>query len=251
VCISPSRCETSSDEIPDNGSGDSQQPLLATESSYSNYSTSVIRGHGQQSSYSTIDPLSSILTVRASPITSNPPPNRPLPAEPEPEFDLTQRRSTVSIASYYTASEEEVSSIAAATEGGSSLAPTLVHRFTLVKPGTIFTKRSRPASPLGAPSSSTGGWSALDFFFASGLLPGGGGGAKCDICVKRLGRKAALECDDCGLRAHIKCGEVAPRDCALRASSSILTRVSSAPQPAPPTGGKPNKYKSPSPFSHR
>jgi LIM domain kinase 1 len=61
----------------------------------------------------------------------------------------------------------------------------------------------------------TGGWSALDFFFASGLLPGGGGGAKCDICVKRLGRKAALECDDCGLRAHIKCGEVAPRDCAL------------------------------------
>ncbi|KAN0136507.1 Protein kinase-like domain containing protein [Lactarius tabidus] len=239
--------------LPDNGSGDSQQPLLATESSYSNYSTSVIRGHGQQSSYSTIDPLSSILTVRASPITSNPPPNRPLPAEPEPEpeFDLTQRRSTVSIASYYTASEEEVSSIAAATEGGSSLAPTLVHRFTLVKPGTIFTKRSRPASPLGAPSSSTGGWSALDFFFASGLLPGGGGGAKCDICVKRLGRKAALECDDCGLRAHIKCGEVAPRDCALRASSSILTRVSSAPQPAPPTGGKPNKYKSPSPFSHR
>ncbi len=249
MCILPSCCETLADEIPDNGSGDSQQPLLATESSYSNYSTSVVRGHTQQPTYSTISPLSSILTVRASPITSNPPPNRPLPAEPEPE-----RHSTISIASYYTASEEDASSIAAATEGGSSLAPALVHRFTLVKPGTIFTKRSRPASPSGASSSTPGGgggggWSALDFFFVSGLLPGGGSGAKCDICAKRLGRKAALECDDCGLRAHIKCGEVAPRDCALRASStSILTRVSSAPQPAPV---KANKSKSPSPFSHR
>ena len=194
-----------------------------------------------------------MLTVRASPIISSPPPNRPLPAEPEPEFDLTQRRSTVSIASYYTASEVETPSIAAATEGDSSLAPTLVHRFTLVKPGTLFTKRSRPASPSGAQSTTSGGgggWSALDFFFSSGLLPGGGSGARCDICAKRLGRKAALECDDCGLRAHIKCGEVAPRDCAIRASSSILTRVSSAPQPSPPTG-KPNKSKAPSPFSHR
>jgi LIM domain kinase 1 len=152
---------------------------------------------------------------------------------------------------------EDASSIAAATEGGSSLAPALVHRFTLVKPGTIFTKRSRPSSPSGganahaSSSTTTGGWSALDFFFASGLLPGGGGGAKCDICAKRLGRKAALECDDCGLRAHIKCGEVAPRDCALRASSSssILTRVSSAPYPIAPL--KANKSKSPSPFSHR
>ncbi|KAH9019823.1 kinase-like protein [Lactarius pseudohatsudake] len=232
--------------LPDNGSGDSQQPLLAPGSSYSNYSTSVIRGHSPQPTYSTISPLSSVLTVRASPVTSNPPPNRPLPAEPE-------RHSAISIASYYTASEEDASSIAAATEGGSSLAPALVHRFTLVKPGTIFTKRSRPASPSGSSSSTPGGggggWSALDFFFASGLIPGGGGGAKCDICAKRLGRKAALECDDCGLRAHIKCGEVAPRDCALRASStSILTRVSSAPQPAPV---KANKFKSPSPFSHR
>ena len=241
------RCESSTDEIPDNGSGDSQEPLLAPGSSYSTYSTSVIRGHSQQLTYSTIDPLSSILTVRASPIAPNLPPNRPLPAEPEPDLELTLRRSTISVASYYTATEEEeeAPSIAAATEGGSSLAPALVHRFTLVKPGTLFTKRSRPASPSGAQ------WSALDFFFTSGLLPGGGGGAKCDICVKRLGRKAALECDDCGLRAHIKCGEVAPRDCAIRASSaSILTRVSSAPQPVVPPL-KPNKPKSSSPFSHR
>ncbi|KAH9021122.1 hypothetical protein EDB83DRAFT_2527823 [Lactarius deliciosus] len=98
-----------------------------------------------------------------------------------------------------------------------------------------------PWKKYGAPGG--GSWSALDLFFASGLLPGGGGGAKCDICAKRLGRKAALECDDCGLRVHIKCGEVAPRDCALWASStSILTRVCSV---------KANKSKSPSPFSHR
>ncbi|KAH8993173.1 kinase-like domain-containing protein [Lactarius akahatsu] len=170
--------------------------------------------HNQPTQPSLPSPLSS---QSAHPqVASNPPPNRPLPAEPE-------RHSAISMASYYTASEEDASSIAAATEGGSSLAPALVHRFTLVKPGTIFTKRSRPASPSGSSSSTPGGggggWSALDFFFASGLLPGGGGGAKCDICAKRLGRKAALECDDCGLRAHIKCGEVAPRD--LRAPGVV------------------------------
>ena len=145
----------------------------------------------------------------------------------------------------------------------------MVHRFTLIKPGTMA---KRPTSASGGDggcgpqqrhqqqTTSTHGWSALDFFFASGLLQRGGG-AKCDVCTRRLGRKAVLECDDCGLRAHIKCGEVAPRDCGLRASS--LTRISSAPQPAPapaltPTltpipiagttaGGK-VKVKSPSPF---
>ena len=133
----------------------------------------------------------------------------------------------MSAASYFTASEEV--SIAAATEGGSSLH---VHRFTLIKLG-MTAKRLSSAGGKHAhqPTASTShGWSALDyFFFASGLLPGGG--AKCDICTKRLGRKAVLECDDCGLRAHVKCGEVAPRDCGFRASSS-LTRIASAPQPA-------------------
>ncbi|KAH9176202.1 hypothetical protein EDB89DRAFT_2066022 [Lactarius sanguifluus] len=159
--------------LPDNGSGDSQQLLLAPESSYSNYSTSVIRGHSPQPTYSTISPLCSVLTVRASPVTSNSPPNRPLPAEPE-------RHSAISLTSYYTASSEYASSIAATTEGGSSLAPALVHRFTLVKPGTIFTKRSRPASPSGSSSTGGGGggWSALDFFLVSDLLLGGGGGVK-------------------------------------------------------------------------
>ncbi|KAI0297013.1 kinase-like protein [Multifurca ochricompacta] len=227
-----------------NGSGESQQPLLATESTYSNYSTTVVRGHAQQPTHSTIPPLSSILTIRAPRPTYQLPPNRPLPAEPQPGPETTLHQSAISMASYYTASED--ASIAAATEGGSSLAPALVHRFTLIKPGTTAKRFPPPGAQV---HSSAQGWSALDFFFASGLLPGG---AKCDICSKRLGRKPVLECDDCGLRAHMKCGEVAPRDCALRASS--LTRFASTPQPTPattaPAAGK-AKSKSPSPFSHR
>jgi len=169
--------------------------------------------------------------------------------------------SAISAASYFTASDE--ASIAAATEGGSSLH---VHRFTLIKLG-LTTKRLATSTagagsknPPTTSSSTTHGWSALDyFFFASGLLPGGG--AKCDICTKRLGRKAVLECDDCGLRAHAKCGEMAPRDCGIRVSSSLM-RITSAPQPvlmaaAGPASGGGGKAKTkvqtvlPSPFSHR
>jgi LIM domain kinase 1 len=169
----------------------------------------------------------------------------------------------MSAASYFTASEE--ASIAAATEGGSSLQ---VHRFTLIKLGLTAKRVTTSTGGAGGKhlsgSSTTNGWSALDyFFFASGLLPGGG--AKCDICAKRLGRKAVLECDDCGLRAHVKCGEVAPRDCGLRASSSLM-RVTSAPAPRPtrvaasvvgPVNGGGGKGKAKvatvlaSPFSHR
>ncbi|KAI0255429.1 kinase-like domain-containing protein [Lactifluus subvellereus] len=233
-----------------NGSAESQQPLLGTQSTYSDYSTTVIRVHNPQATSSTLPPLSSILTVRASPIEQHPPPpDRPLPAEPEPPESTSRRRSAVSIASYYTASSEEAASIAAATEGGSHLLVP-VHRFTLIKPGTSAKRFTSPsgahphAAASGVGSTAAQGWSALDFFFASGLLPRGGGSgggrAKCDICAKRLGRKAVLECDDCGLRAHIKCGEAAPRDCAIRSSSSR------APPQAPPLilGGKAAKAKS-------
>lgn len=55
------------------------------------------------------------------------------------------------------------------------------------------------------------GWNPLDLFFSSGLLV-----AKCDMCMKRLGWRPVLECDDCGLRTHIKCGEIAPMDCGIR-----------------------------------
>lgn len=88
--------------------------------------------------------------------------------------------------------------------------------------------RSGTASPTRNLAAETA-WNPLDFFFSSTLL-----GSKCDICMKRLGWKPVLECDDCGLRyghysrsflapltnvscsAHIKCGEVAPMDCGLR-----------------------------------
>jgi LIM domain kinase 1 len=128
----------------------------------------------------------------------------------------------MSVASYFTASEEEEASIAAATEGSFSHLLAAVHRFTLIKPGT--TAKRFACENTAASSPAHQGWSALDFFFAGGglLLGGGGvgnGGGKCDICLKKLGRKAMLECDDCGLRAHVKCGEVAPRDCAIRAAA--------------------------------
>ncbi|KAF5314336.1 hypothetical protein D9619_011909 [Psilocybe cf. subviscida] len=124
-------------------------------------------------------------------------------------------------------------SSAYATEGGSTIrslhgnyvAP-LVHRFTLLKPGARQHKRvSGSASPNGmsnsvstpemaAQSSGGGGWNPLEILFSSGLLVG-----KCDLCAKRIGWKPVLECDDCGLRTHVKCGELAPRDCGLRPSS--------------------------------
>ena len=240
-----------------NGSAESQQPLLTTESTRSDYSTTVIRRHSQEQ---TAPPLSSILTVRASPILHPPPPDRPLPAEPD-SVDrshelVASHHSAISAVSYFTASEE--ASIAAATEGGSSLQ---VHRFTLIRLGltskrlTSSTAGAGGKNPPTTTSSTAHGWSALDyFFFASGLLPGGG--AKCDICTKRLGRKAVLECDDCGLRAHVKCGEMAPRDCGIRESPSLV-RITSAPQPAagPASGGGRAKARvqmvPASPFSHR
>jgi len=102
-------------------------------------------------------------------------------------------------------------STTAATEGGStirSLPSTLVHRFTLLKPGA---KRSSDSvSPPQRSPPGEGGWNPFERIFTSGLLT-----VKCDICTKRIGWKPVLECDDCGLRAHVKCGEVAPRDCGL------------------------------------
>jgi LIM domain kinase 1 len=90
----------------------------------------------------------------------------------------------------------------------------LVHRFTLIKP----TKSSPPA----ATSSTGSGWSPLNFFFSSkkhahpSPSAGPSASAKCDLCLKKIGRAPALECDDCGLRCHVKCGEGAPSDCGVR-----------------------------------
>ncbi|QRW26266.1 TKL/LISK/LISK-DD1 protein kinase [Rhizoctonia solani] len=138
-------------------------------------------------------------------------------------------------------------SIAAATEGSTvttrqvETEPSLIHRFTLIKPGSTrrgsvtFTPASngRGASP--PPPDSAPGWSPFEFFFGSGYS------AKCDLCTKRLGWgwKPVLECDDCGMRAHIKCGEFAPRDCGLRGPR----HASPPPFPASPTSPTSPKFK--------
>ncbi|KDR74107.1 hypothetical protein GALMADRAFT_227805 [Galerina marginata CBS 339.88] len=118
-------------------------------------------------------------------------------------------------------------STAYATEGGSTIrslhgnyvAP-LVHRFTLLKPGAKQKRSSGSVSPNhnGSPEGSGGGggngWNPLEILFSSGLLVG-----KCDLCAKRIGWKPVLECDDCGLRTHVKCGELAPRNCGIAPTS--------------------------------
>ncbi|KAF4586220.1 hypothetical protein EYR38_010494 [Pleurotus pulmonarius] len=168
-------------------------------------------------------------------------------AHPKDTTDILGTSSIMSIAtmdSYRTApsyySQQSAISTALATEGGSTIrslypaslgaangqhnAP-LVHRFTLLKPGAKPKRASGSFSPNGNTTSPNGGtsegpstaneaavgWNPLELFFGSGLLV-----SKCDLCTKRLGWKPVLECDDCGLRTHVKCGELAPRDCGLR-----------------------------------
>ncbi|EMD35072.1 hypothetical protein CERSUDRAFT_116566 [Gelatoporia subvermispora B] len=210
-------------DVPTNGH-DSAQPLIENISSVhsgrSEYSTTVIRSHSAQYSDSAPPSLSSILTIRPAP---NPNGSDDLTGHPPAigAHGPTPTDSMISIESYYTASSsgsELAPSIAAATEGGSTIRGSsgsslpMVHRFTLLKPGAkrvpANDSRSRSASPGPASDAHR---SPLDFFFSSALL-----GAKCDVCTKRLGWKPVFECDDCGLRAHVKCGDVAPMDCGTR-----------------------------------
>ncbi|KAF9007314.1 kinase-like protein [Hymenopellis radicata] len=208
-----------------------RQPLLDGEDSeMSEYSTTVIKSHGSQP-----PSLSSILTIRGAnnpdetPHQGMPPAsdslNSPSPSsmlEDHGEDDLLGTSSIMSIDSldsYHTAAGSAISS-AYATEGGSTIrslhgnyvAP-MVHRFTLLKPGAKPKKNSISGTGALTPTGSGGEttWNPLDLIFSSGLLV-----AKCDVCAKRLGWKPVLECDDCGMKAHIKCGEVAPRDCGIR-----------------------------------
>ncbi|KAJ7160794.1 kinase-like domain-containing protein [Mycena filopes] len=207
------------------------QPLLEnTPSTFSDYSTTVIRAHPNQGAGSQLPSLSSILTVRATPAD---PQSNPTDILPEHDRSLSESSSDplsgsilsiASLDSYHTAHSISAISTTYATEGGSTIrslhgnytAP-LVHRFSLLKPGAKPKKSGSngTVSPTGSSGNeaTASGWNPLDLFFSSGLLV-----AKCDICAKRLGWKPVLECDDCGLRAHIKCGELAPRDCGLRPS---------------------------------
>jgi LIM domain kinase 1 len=127
--------------------------------------------------------------------------------------NLGTTNSMLSIDSFHTAQALSTISTAAATEGGSTIQTLpLVHRFTLIKPGVKKTSvggigarngsppsagrlHSRGNGNVGSQEPHVVGWNPLDLFFSSGLL-----GAKCDLCLKRLGWKPVLECDDCGLR---------------------------------------------------
>lgn len=178
------------------GSDESAQPPAEdTQSGLSDYSTTVIRQHQG----SNMPSLSSVLTVR------------PTGNGDGTEYGAGRRNATsaFSVATFQTAHSSI--STTAATEGGStvrSVPSMLVHRFTLLKPGA---KRSSGniSPPRRSPPGEVG-WNPFERIFTSGLLT-----AKCDICTKRIGWKPVLECDDCGLRAHVKCGDVAPRDCGL------------------------------------
>lgn len=203
-----------------NGHSDnSTQPLLVSNSStLSEYSTTVVRAHTPTATDAIPPSLSSILTIR--PVLD---PNRT--AEPvTPGTSLTDNSnsptsgdSIMSVQSYQTA-QSSLQLSTAAMKGHSSMStPPTLHRFTLLRPGTKRTSGS--VSPT---RHADGGWNPLELIFSSGLLV-----QKCDICSKRIGWKPILECDDCGLRAHVKCGEVAPRDCNIRSVIQPATHTSS------------------------
>ncbi|KAF4611424.1 hypothetical protein D9613_003788 [Agrocybe pediades] len=213
----------------------SREPLLHRNGDVgpgSEYSTSVIK------TASSLPPsLSSIMTIRPSPDpnsnTNNVLPDSShspdgssalngtttAPAQQEEAVDPLGTSSIMSIATldtYHTAASSSIISSAYATEGGSTIrslhgnyvAP-LVHRFTLMKPGAKPKRHSGSVSP--SPSApEPGSWNPLEILFSSALLM-----EKCDLCHKRLGWKSVLQCDDCGLRTHVKCGDFAPRNCGL------------------------------------
>ncbi|KAL0573956.1 hypothetical protein V5O48_007997 [Marasmius crinis-equi] len=243
-----------------------REPLLnGNGSDFSEYSTTVIRQHSHQGTSTQPPPLSSILTIRPSP-DPNETPAQVLPGEghstpsssmlnskmaehPEGGEDLLGTSSILSIDSldsYHTAAgRSSIISTALATEGGSTIrslhgnyTSPLVHRFTLIKPGAKPKKPSGSASgtsspPDGAAVAAMVGWNPFDLFFSSGLLV-----QKCDICLKRLGWKPVLECDDCGLKAHVKCGEIAPRDCGLRPARPSVHQIAATSKLAARQGKK-------------
>jgi len=105
----------------------------------------------------------------------------------------------------------------------------MFHRFTMIKPaskqqsvGAITTIRH--GSKGGVSKRYSIGWSPFYFFLGRTRKQSNSGSSmpaqstKCDLCGKRLGLgyKTVLECDDCGLRVHVKCGEFAPKDCGTR-----------------------------------
>ncbi|KAI6142941.1 kinase-like domain-containing protein [Pisolithus tinctorius] len=212
-----------------------QNAPISVELSY----TDLPEGDGTNLVHTIIPSLSSVLTIKpmqdpnATPdplppdiTSSSPSDSSAIPPEPTHSTHSVQTNYT------YRTAHTSTPSIAVATRGHSSIqAIHTLHRFTLIKPGA---KRA----PNATSSPGGGGWNPLEILFGNGLL-----GYKCDICMKRIGWKPILECDDCGLRAHVKCGEVAPRDCGIRMLRSMYqqqqqqgVQTGLGPGPASPTG---------------
>lgn len=164
----------------------------------------------------------------------------PCPSLIDSNGPATNGDSILSVQSYETA-QSSIQFSTVATKGHSSI-NTLprIHRFTLLRPGT-----KRGNGSISPTRHADGGWNPLELIFSSGLLV-----QKCDICLRRIGWKPVLECDDCGLRyvydlltfwcvtfdlihdyhnssAHVKCGEVAPHDCNIRSATQPPLHASS------------------------
>ncbi|KAK0185506.1 TKL/LISK/LISK-DD1 protein kinase [Armillaria mellea] len=178
-----------------NSTGGGNQPLLNTGSS--EYSTTVIHSHPSQQ---TVPPsLSSILTIHASP-NPNETPDQVLPASnPSPSShstimaqcaegeDLLGISSIMSIDSldlYHTVAGVSAISSTLVTEGGST-----IHSLH-----GNYPKKNSISGTISPPSEAVT-WNPLDLIFSSGLFV-----AKYDVCMKWLGWKPMLECDDCGLK---------------------------------------------------
>ncbi|KAI6042340.1 kinase-like domain-containing protein [Pisolithus marmoratus] len=213
-----------SDESCGATNGDSEnsvQPLLNTSSSC----TDLPQTDGTHLIHTPMPTLSSVLTIKpmqdpnATPDPIPPgtapstPPDSSVPPEPTHSTHSVQTNYT------YRTAHTSTPSSAAATRGHSSIqAIHTLHRFTLIKSGAKRAPNNVIPSTGGRHhgEGGGGGWNPLEILFVNGLL-----GYKCDICMKRIGWKPILECDDCGLRAHVKCGEVAPRDCGMRILRSM------------------------------
>ncbi|KAI5993973.1 kinase-like domain-containing protein [Pisolithus albus] len=180
------------------GKENSVQPLLTTSSSCTDLMVpiSFIPSCPPYHPNATPDPI-------PLSITPSTPPESSVQAEPTVSVQTNH--------SFRTAHASTPSS-AAATKGHPPIrAIHTLHRFTLIKPGAKRAPGRRHGEGEG------GGWIPLDIFFVNGGLLG----YKCDVCAKRIGWKPVLECDDCGLRTHLACGEVAPRDCGMRILRSV------------------------------
>lgn len=177
--------------LPGNSENSTSPLLNTTSSTYSDYSTTVVRGHAGNATEPVPPSLSSILTIRPcpDPNATSDPITPGATSSTDDSMTPTTSDSILSAQTYRTA-QSSVPSTTRATKGHSSIrSVTMLHRFTLIRPGAKRSGSTSPARHL------DGGWNPLELFFSSALLV-----QKCDICTKRIGWKPVLECDDCGLR---------------------------------------------------